>query len=191
MTSRLALGVILVGGGLLWLLSSTGVIDLSYQTWIGVLLIAIGLAIAFTPGRHGLLAALGVLVVLAGLPALVVDTNLLRGGVGDEIEAPSSPEAVTTYRQGIGKLTVDLTAPMLRTEDVAVEARLGIGELLVIVPFLSPVTVDAHVGIGNVETLGRSRSGIDVDVRESVEGIGGELALDLEAGIGNIRIQRG
>ena len=191
MTSRVALGVILLGGGVVWLLSNAGVLDFSYQTWIGISLVAIGLAIAFTPGHHGLLTLLGILVILAGLPALVVG-DLITGGVGDAIEAPATPAELAKYEHGIGKLTVDLTAPGLADEDLDVEASLGIGELLVLVPGAADVTVDARVGIGNVDALGTQEAGIDVDVDEELPGAGEqEISLDLEVGIGNVRIRYG
>lgn len=190
MTSRVALGAILLGGGVLWLLSSAGVLDLSYQTWIGILLIAIGLAIAFTPGHHGLLTLIGILVILAGLPALVVG-DLVTGDVGDAIEAPATPADIDTFEHGIGKLTVDLTAPGLEGEDLEIDAKLGIGDLLVLVPEDADVTVDAHVGAGNIDALGRQENGLDVDLDEEFPGLGErEIALELEVGIGNIRVER-
>lgn len=190
MTSRVALGAILLGGGVLWLLSSAGVLDLSYQTWIGILLIAIGLAIAFTPGHHGLLTLIGILVILAGLPALVVG-DLVTGDVGDAIEAPATPADIDTFEHGIGKLTVDLTAPGLEGEDLEIDAKLGIGDLLVLVPEDADVTVDAHVGAGNIDALGQQEDGLDVDLDEEFPGLGErEIALELEVGIGNIRVER-
>lgn len=190
MTSRVALGAILLGGGVLWLLSSAGVLDLSYQTWIGILLIAIGLAIAFTPGHHGLLTLIGILVILAGLPALVVG-DLVTGDVGDAIEAPATPADIDTFEHGIGKLTVDLTTPGLEGEDLEIDAKLGIGDLLVLVPEDADVTVDAHVGAGNIDALGRQENGLDVDLDEEFPGLGErEIALELEVGIGNIRVER-
>lgn len=190
MTSRVALGAILLGGGVLWLLSSAGVLDLSYQTWIGILLIAIGLAIAFTSGHHGLLTLIGILVILAGLPALVVG-DLVTGDVGDAIEAPATPADIDTFEHGIGKLTVDLTTPGLEGEDLEIDAKLGIGDLLVLVPEDADVTVDAHVGAGNIDALGRQENGLDVDLDEEFPGLGErEIALELEVGIGNIRVER-
>jgi hypothetical protein len=190
MTSRVALGAILLGGGVLWLLSSAGVLDLSYQTWIGILLIAIGLAIAFTPGHHVLLVLIGIVVVLAGLPALVVG-DLVTGDVGDAIEAPATPADIDTFEHGIGKLTVDLTAPGLEDEDLEIDAKLGIGDLLVLVPEDADVTVDAHVGAGNIDALGQQEDGLDVDLDEEFPGVGErEIALELEVGIGNIRVER-
>jgi len=190
MTSRVAFGAILLGGGALWLLSSAGAVDLSYQTWIGIVLVAIGLAIAFTPGHHGLLTLLGILVILAGLPALVVG-DLVTGDVGDAIEAPVKPAEIGKYEHGIGKLTIDLTSPGLAGEDLDVKADQGIGELLVLVPEEAHLTVDAHVGIGNIDALGKEENGVDVDLDEEFPGLGEQaISLELELGVGDIRIQR-
>jgi len=190
MNGRTALGAILLGAGLLWLLTSTEVVDLSYQTWIGILLVAIGLAIALTPGHHGLLVILGILILLAGLPALVVG-DIVTGDVGDAIEAPATPADLDRYEHGIGKLTIDLTAPGLAGEDLEVEAKLGIGDLLVLVPEDADVTVDAHVGAGNIDALGQQEDGLDVDLDEEFPGLGErEVALELDVGIGNLRVQR-
>lgn len=190
MTSRVALGAVLLGAGALWLLSSAGALDLSYQTWIGLLLIGIGLAIALAPGRHGVLVTLGILILLAGLPALAID-DLVSGDVGDAIEEPSLPGEIVSYEHGVGKLTVDLTAPGLATEDLDVEAQIGIGELLVLVPPTADLVVEAHVGIGNVDVLGEQEGGVDVDVDDRVAGDGEqEITLELEAGIGDIRVRR-
>jgi hypothetical protein len=189
-TSRLALGAIILGAGILWLVVEAGILDLSYQTWIGILLVAIGLAIAFTPGHHGLLALLGVLVLLAGLPVLVVG-DVVTGDIGDALEAPATPAEIASYEHGIGKLTIDLTAPGLARHDLDVEAKLGIGELLVLVPPASDVVVDAHVGLGNVDALGKLGDGVDVDVEGRIPGPGAQkIALELENGIGDIRVRR-
>jgi predicted membrane protein len=192
MTGRLALGAVVLGAGVLWLLSAADVIDLAYSTWIGAGLVAIGLAIAVTPGRHGLLVLLGILVALAGIPALVIDEDVLKGGVGEAVETPRSQADLEPFRQGIGKLTVDLTSPGLELDGVAIEASVGIGELVVIVPDDTDVSVDAHVGVGNAEALGDTESGIDVDL-VGISGTSGaqEIDLELEVGIGNLRVQHG
>ena len=190
MTGRVVFGALLLGAGGLWLLSNAGVFDLSYQTWIGLLLIAIGLAIALTPGPHGLLVVLGVAVTLAGLPSLVVG-EVFTGDVGEALETPATPAELIPYEHGVGKLTLDLTSPDLRVEDVDVEARIGIGELLVLVPDGVEIVVDAHVGIGNIDALGETESGVDVDLDSRIPGAGAhEISLELDAGIGDIRVQR-
>ena len=191
MRSRIALGAILLGGGALWLLSTAGVIELSYQVWIGVLLVATGLAIMLVPGHHGLLALVGVVLVLVGLPALLVD-DVVTGGIGESTETPTSPAELEKYEHGIGKLTVDLTSPELSGKDLQVEAGVGIGELLVLVPEANDLSVDAHVGIGHVDALGIEEDGLDVELDEDIAGRGARtISLELEAGIGNIRVRRG
>ena len=189
MTGRVAVGVLLVGAGGLGLLSSAGVVDLSFRTWIGLLLIAIGVAIAVVPGSHGLLVTLGVLIALAGLPALLVDEDLVSGGIGEALETPTSRAELAPFRQGIGKLTIDLTAPGLELEGAEIEGSIGIGELAVLVPDDVDVALDAHVGIGNVEAFGETESGIDVDL-ERLSGTSGtqEVGLKLDVGIGNVRV---
>ncbi|MGH3134463.1 MAG: LiaF domain-containing protein [Gaiellaceae bacterium] len=191
MSGRLAFGVVLLAAGTLWLLSAAEVVDLGLRIWVGVLLIAIGLAIALTRGRHRALVLIGVLVALAGVPALLVEDELYEGGVGESVERPASSADLEPYRQGIGKLTVDLTEPGLPLDDVTVEASVGIGELVVLVPPDTDVTIDAHAGVGNIEALGETESGIDVDV-SGISGTSGaqELELELEVGIGHLRVEQ-
>ena len=63
-------------------------------------------------------------------------------------------------------------------------------DLLVLVPADTDVTVDAHVGVGNIQALGREENGIDADL-ERISGTAGaqEVELELEVGIGSIRVE--
>jgi hypothetical protein len=192
MRGRVALGAVVLGAGVLSLLSATDVVDLSYPTWVGFVLIGIGVAIAFVPGRHPVLVVLGILVALAGIPALVADERLFEGGVGDSVERPESSSQLEPFRQAIGKLTVDLTSPDLDLDEVTLEASIGIGELVVRVPDDTDVSLDIHVMAGNADGLGETKSGLDVDLT-SISGTSGsqELDLKLDAGFGNVRVERG
>jgi cell wall-active antibiotic response 4TMS protein YvqF len=192
MKGRTALGLVLLGAGILWLLSAADVVHLSYTTWIGVLLIGLGLAIAVTRGRHGLLVLAGIVVVLAGFPTLFVEDKVFEGGIGEAIETPQSQTEIEPFRHGIGKLTVDLTKPGVSLDGLTVEASVGIGELVVLVPLDTDVSLDAHVGVGNAQALGQTESGLDVDLT-AISGTSGtqELELQLEVGMGNLRVERG
>jgi Cell wall-active antibiotics response LiaF, C-terminal len=192
MSGRIAFGAVIVGAGVLWLLSEADVVDLSFTTWVGILLIGLGIAIALSRGSHRLLVVVGVLVALVGIPALFVDDDLLSGGVGESTKRPETTADLEPFRHAVGKLTVDLTAPDLDLDEQTVEASVGIGELLVLVPEETDITVDAHVGVGNADVLGEEENGFDVDF-SSISGTSGtqELTLDLEAGIGDIRVERG
>ena len=190
MTSRVAVGAILLATGVVWLLATLGVIDLTYRAWIGVVLVAIGLTIMLLPGRHGMLVLLGVVVALAGAPALLVDGEVVAGGIGERTETPASATELEPYRHGVGKLTVDLRSFAVDIDRPFVRASVGIGELVVLTPSGSDVTIDAHAGIGSIETPDRSRSGIDVELESSIHGeIGGEIRLRLDVGIGTIRVE--
>lgn len=190
MTSRVAVGAILLATGVVWLLATLGVIDLAYGAWIGIVLIAIGLTIVLLPGRQGTLVLLGVVVSVAGAPALVVDEDVIAGGIGERTEAPASAAELEPLRHGVGKLTVDLSGLAVDVEQPLVRATVAIGELLVLVPEGSDVIVDAHAGIGRVQTPESTRDGFDVEVEGWVEGeIGGEIRLELEVGIGSIRVE--
>jgi hypothetical protein len=189
-TSRAATGALFLGAGVLWLLSLADVVEPSYQTWVGLLLVAIGLAIALTRGHHGLLVVLGVAVMLAGLPALVVG-DVVGRDVGEAIATPATSAELVRYEHGVGQLTVDLTAPGLATEDLEIEAEIGIGELLVLVPQGADVVVDAHVGVGDIDALGTTEGGVNVDLDTRVPGTGDQqITLRLEAGLGEIRVER-
>ena len=190
MSSRAGLGIVLLAGGILWLLAATDFVDLSYAVAIGILLILIGVVIAITPGRHGLLVLLGILIALAGVPALFVDSDLWDEGVGDAREEPGSASDLVHFEHGIGKLTVDLTSAELDLDGEIVEARLGIGDLDVIVPADADVDLDAHVGAGNIDAFGEEENGFDVDVN-GISGTSGTQELDLvaEVGIGNLRVR--
>ena len=192
MTSRIALGVLALGAGIAWLLSAADVVDLSYATWIGIALIAVGVAVALLPGRRGVLVVLGTLVALAGVPALVVDDELFEGGIGEKTERPESAADLKPFRQGIGKLTVDLTAPELDLDGATVEASIGIGDLVVLVPDDADATFDLHVRIGNGNAFGEEENGFDVELDGITSTSGSqELTLELDVGIGNVRVDRG
>ena len=190
MSGRAGLGIVLLAAGALWLLAATDVVDLSYRVGVGILLVVVGLAIALSRSHRGPLVLVGILVVLAGIPALFVDNDLWTAGVGDETVTPAATADLEPFEHGIGKLTVDLRAPGLQLDDETVVASLGIGDLLVLVPADTDVKVDAHAGIGNIEALGGSEDGLDVDL-ERISGTSGaqEVELELEVGIGSIRVE--
>ena len=108
MSNRAGLGIVLLAGGALWLLAATDFVDLSYPVAIGILLILIGVVIAVTPGRHGVLVLLGILIALAGVPALFVDS-------GHE----ASHEAECRRRLCVAQST--LGPPSRRSTDFAIE----------------------------------------------------------------------
>jgi hypothetical protein len=189
-SGRIALGLVLLVAGTLGLLEATDALEITFRTWVGVLLIAVGLAIAVSSGHRRLLVLAGLILVLVGIPALLVDPELFEGGIGENTETPRSAADLEPFRHGIGKLTVDLTEDGLPLDEETIEASVGIGELVVIVPSDIDFRLDAHAGAGNIEALGETTNGFDADL-ERISGTAGsqEITLDLEVGLGNLRVE--
>jgi Cell wall-active antibiotics response 4TMS YvqF len=187
---RIALGLVLLTAGILGLLEAVDVVEIGYRVWIGALLVAVGVAIVFSRSQRRLLVLAGVILLLAAIPALLVDPELLEGGIGESTETPRSRADLEPFRHGIGKLTVDLTEEGLELDEETIEASVGMGELVVIVPSDVDFTLDAHVGAGNIEALDETTNGFGADL-ERISGTAGtqEITLDLEVGLGNLRVQ--
>ena len=85
----------------------------------------------------------------------------------------------------------DLPAPA-GPEPAIVRARVGIGQLVVIVPDGVAVRVEGKAGLGNVKVLEREEGGIDVDlVVEPPAGAEPTLDLRLSVGIGEVSVEHG
>jgi predicted membrane protein len=66
------------------------------------------------------------------------------------------------------------------------------GTLDIVVPAGVAVEVDAHVGAGNLDVLGRRSDGLDIDrevVEPGREGAG-RIVLRAEAGVGEVEVRR-
>ena len=188
------LGLLLVLFGVGWLLEALGV-DVPWDIVFPLVLIGIGTMLV-SSARSG---AEQVGLIVAGIALtilLVFGTAIdipLGGGVGDRTVRPSAEHIEPEYERGIGKLTLDLTQVAFGAIDVPldVRARVGIGQLVVIVPSDAPVQVDARAGIGNVSVYRQEEAGFGAEL--SVPAPTGAPAIRLEAtvGIGEVRIDRG
>jgi hypothetical protein len=178
-------GLVLVVLGLAWVLHEADVVDVSASVVLAALVVVVGLAVMAAPkgaGRGGLIA-LGILLALLALAASAVSPSLLDEGVGDRRHDPRSTDELRTYELGIGELEVDLRSLELPAR---VEAAIGIGQLDVIVPAGAKLDVDADLGAGEIDVRGEKDSGWSVEV--DVAGDDADLELDLEGGIGQIRV---
>jgi hypothetical protein len=194
--------VIVVAVGIGWLLQAFDVADVPWDVILPCALILIGLVLLATArwgGGQGGLIALGIVVTVVLLAGTVVDVPL-RGGVGDRTYTPVTVTA-RTYELAVGNLTIDLTdsgMPSPEPSRIAIEAHVGVGQLVVIVPatFVS-VDVHAKAGIGQTNLFGRTQGGFGVDqhygVGRSQEQAGSStlLHLELSVGIGQVEVRRG
>ena len=188
-------GTLLVLVGIAWLLDAAGVV-VPWRAILPASLIAVGLACvagAFRGRQHALMVVGVALMVVLSLAA-AADWGLdvpLTGGVGDRTEQPRSPADLTEYELGVGNFELDLRQLQLPPGTTTVEARVGIGELVVEVPHGVSVQVVASSGLGEVQVLGDQDSGIASRI-DAVSEQGGDrrLALDARVGVGEVRVDR-
>jgi predicted membrane protein len=74
----------------------------------------------------------------------------------------------------------------------AVEARVGVGELVVHVPSGVSVDVSARSGLGEVQVLGEQEGGFGsrIDLIADAASGRGTLRLDLRVGLGQVQVDR-
>jgi Cell wall-active antibiotics response 4TMS YvqF len=189
------LGALLVLVGTAWLLDASGV-TVPWRAVLPGVLIAVGLATAagaFQGRQHGLMAV-GVALVLVLSVAVATDWDLdvpLAGGVGQRREAPSTPADLERYRLGVGNLRLDLRRLQLPPGTTRVEARVGVGELIVELPDGVSVEVVAASGLGEVRVLGDRDGGFGTRIDAGFE-VGGDRRLEVDArvGLGQVRVDR-
>lgn len=188
-------GALLILVGIAWLLDAGGV-EVPWRAILPGALIAVGLACvagAFRGRQHALMAV-GVALMLVLSLAVAADWDLdvpLGGGVGDRTERPVTPAELGEYELGVGNLVVDLSRLQVPAGTTAVEARLGVGELVVELPDGVSVEVVASSGLGEVQVLGQQEGGFASRIDTAAE-LGGDrrLRVDARVGLGQVRVDR-
>jgi hypothetical protein len=193
---RLGIAVFLVVLGFVALVGALGPDEDGFMVASAVLVVIGGaMVVGGLRGRGRWLAFPGLAVL--GLLSIGSTVSItIEGGVGEVLVQPDSvSELEDSYNLGLGELTIDLAAvdfPADRPVDI--EADLGLGEMIVIVPAGVTVGVDASAGAGKLVVLGRDVSGfgdVDVHVLDRGETEGGQVNLDLHVGLGEINVERG
>lgn len=190
---RVAMGALLVVVGAVWLAERLDWIDIGAGLVLPLLVTAVGvvlLALSFE-GEHPGLVTLGVILAVITLLTAVAPTQGFRGGIGDRRHEPTSmSDLESPYRLGIGSMRIDLSD--LRIEGtVEVEADVGMGELLIIVPDDVAVDVEARSGAGEVRIFGERSDGIDV--RDEFRSPGSDrdvLVIDAGVFMGQVEVRR-
>ena len=153
----------------------------------------LGLVVLALLGGAGILVAVGALLTLIAVAACVALVTAfawfnvsLGDGVGSRTYAPATASAVaSSYHLGIGTLKVDLSG--IGTAGTHhVEARLGIGELKVVVPRDADVHVDAHANAGELFVLSSHDDGRNASIHAGT----GRLEIDARVGAGRIDVVR-
>jgi hypothetical protein len=185
-----ALGAIVVSGAVAALLDTTRALEI-YLEWFLVYALGLSGAALIASAWYG--RVWGPLALTAVLAAAVTFTAIvdvpLRGGVGDRTVQPRSlAELGTEQHLGVGRLVLDLRELPLDGRVWRLEAGVGVGELIVLLPPDADASVEGRAGVGEVELFDREENGVHV---ETTSGVGaayapGTIALDLEVGVGRV-----
>jgi phage shock protein PspC (stress-responsive transcriptional regulator) len=174
-----------------------------------VVLGAVPMRVPFLPGAVGVAGLLGLVVavvrrtrpaalflsggVLVVAAALAVGLSSFPGGAGNRLVVIGPGTALSErYDHSAGRLVLDLRDLTLEPGTTRrVVAKVGTGQLEVMVPRALTTGVEARVGAGNTTLFGRNQSGAGVDVTGDHAGLEdqGRLDLDLDVGVGQISVE--
>lgn len=94
----------------------------------------------------------------------------------------------------MGNAVLDLSAVDFTGHNEAVEIRLGVGDLQVIVPSSVDVRATASVDVGNATLFGTRWGGIGQSERtvtdNGADGPGGELVIQAIVDVGDVEVRR-
>jgi phage shock protein PspC (stress-responsive transcriptional regulator) len=191
------IGLAIVGVATIVLLSRAALWPAAGAGWIFVLVVGLVVLWVSRSGRWGgRLLRLFVALVVAALAAAVTAVVLafswfnvsLGDGVGDRVYAPSTAASIApSYQLGVGKLRLDLSAIQPAARELHVKAKVGVGELRVVVPSGVPVQVNAGAKLGDVHVLRLQDSGRNAFVKT---GTGGGYVIDARVGLGRVDVVR-
>jgi Cell wall-active antibiotics response 4TMS YvqF len=191
---RLAFGLVVLGIGVGWLLGALGV-DVRWDLVLPGALILIGGLLIITArsaaGQSGLITV-GVILTIVLLIGTAFNVPF-TGGVGERTIRPTENVIDRDVELGVGQLTFDLTAVSFETMVGGTElrARVGVGELIVIVPDGAPIRVEARSGLGNVQVFDQEEAGVDAEISTPGPAEGSAITLIATVGIGEVRVERG
>jgi phage shock protein PspC (stress-responsive transcriptional regulator) len=141
-----------------------------------------GLAIAF-----GTVVAL--LLVTAAVFAAIFHVHV-GSGVGErEYVVAGAQDLRSAYKLGIGDMTLDLSNVRFHAGETNVSTRVDVGNLRVIVPEGVRLRVRGGAQLGQVELLGQTADGRNVDKNLDQSGAR-VLVLNAHVGVGKVQVTR-
>jgi hypothetical protein len=182
-------GALLIWAGLAYLT------DLSLDNGLAGALLILGVGFvlgSFVGGSRGLIAPA---LLVAGALALTAVVDIpLRGPIGTRTWSPQRiADIEDDYEVSIGEGTLDLTAIDIdRGDDLAINASVGFGHLIVLIPDGMTADITTELGAGGSHVFGVEQGGLGVstDQHHEGDGEGGTLDLYLQAGMGKIEVHR-
>ena len=203
--TRLVTGSLLLAVGIAWLLDSAGLIDLTFRAVVAVALVVVGVSLV-VGSRRGSFPAL---IAVGGVMALILvassdaETKYRYGGEslgarrggGRVYYTPTDPDRLRPLRRSAGDVHIDLRRLELTRSTTRVNARVGAGQIRIVVPRGVPVRVEARTGAGSIEVFGERRAN-GLTIRDTYESPDYDderprISIEARASAGSITVQRG
>lgn len=189
MLAPIVMGTLLIWAGIAWLAG----ISVESALAVGLSIVGLGFVLGAFVGGSWALVLPAVVIAGALIVASVADIPL-SGPIGDRTWVPATADDVAArYELSIGDGQLDLSGVAVPAGEVlSVDASVGVGHLLVLVPDDVAVDVTADVAAGEAVLLGFSETGANVSTRRAFErrGTAGTVKLDLQVGLGQIELRR-
>jgi phage shock protein PspC (stress-responsive transcriptional regulator) len=187
-----AISAAAVVGGLLALLVALGADIPAVIIWAAMLaVVAGGLLVGAWRGRARWLIAPAIVLLLITQAAAFIPRfeASIDGGIGERRWVPTTS---TSYELGAGDAVLDLSQV---AADADISARVGLGQLTVLVPPDVVVELDAQVDAGEATILGERDTSGSLDTTTTIEALtpgADPVTIDLEAevGLGNLEVRR-
>lgn len=189
-----SIALIVVGLMIGWNLTSENDFKVVAILASALAVVGAGVVVGAFRGRAPWLIVLGIVLSFVTSMAAVADHHW-GAGVGDRTWRPQTVSAADRpFRLGVGDATLDLT-DLPPGSSVDVQTRLGVGELLVLVPLDAAVDVQADVGAGQLDVLdepGQDGTDLTEDTSDPavVPGSGRSITLDAAVGLGHLEVRR-
>jgi hypothetical protein len=164
---------------------------------LGAALVVFGAAVlgfGISGRRAGLTGFLAIVLAIVTWSSSVLPDVNVGGGIGDRVWRPSATETNPHYRLGIGSAKLDLAdLPDNPGTPTPVDARVGVGELRILVPKNLTVEVHSSVAAGDIGQIGDPLTDNGTDNRNisttETFGVGApDVVVTAHVGLGQILI---
>ncbi|HEX3005017.1 MAG TPA: PspC domain-containing protein [Angustibacter sp.] len=163
---------------------------------LALTVVGLGLVLGTWFGRARGLVFWGIVLSLATLVGSVAGhARGLNDNAVDQTVTVSTVSALPTDdRYGAGQVEYDLTGLDLSGQTATMDAQIGFGEIVVVVPPDLDVVLDARTGVGGLTLFGSDTGGLNQHRQRTDYGAdgpgGGTLDLTLYAGFGHLEVRR-
>jgi phage shock protein PspC (stress-responsive transcriptional regulator)/predicted membrane protein len=188
---RLTVAVGLITLGVMAFVDNVGATEVEFRHYTGAAMtvIGIGLLVGSVFGRARGLIVLGVILTPVLLTSPIAELDF--GDTDVRYDVATVADIAPEYRLDVGQMVIDLTAVDFSGEEVTLDAEVGLGELVIVVPDDVAVEAYGEVAIGEVRVLGGTSGGLgEISLRRSAEGDNGTLTIDARVDIGRVEIGR-